>query len=903
MFQRNHLLAGAAGLLCWLGGAARADFVAYNFFGLDGVSGTMTNVTRWGVSSRLFLPAPLAVETFDGGAETLVSSVAGWSETNRTDRVTSGLNPANPNSDTYLGWALITYSRLTNVFGSRRMQVAPGYEVNGQPVTRLLSNNLLYAESDQRSGNQVQVLFSPTYNFTGRTGITLVFNSAYEQNQDNIAGVEYSINGGASWLPLLYMVDQDDLVRDGAGNIDAVTTLTTAREDQPYGLAYSAWLGAPVTAALAPFLSGRVNDDPVESKRVEVFRLPAADNQANVRFRLFQAGTASWYWGIDDWQLYSVPYTDVSTGTLLNVTNGQPTGVTMTFSVKGRPLTARAPTSSVPPGPETGNAAFDAFPIDLGPAGATTLYAGETNFLDFTGLDPLKNYEIVLYSDRGTGDRSTGNLLTYTLSGADHFVNGSAPAPPLSVISGAQNQSVTIDVTDNGRGDRGYVCRFLEVRPGSDGAVRITLTTAEGACLNALKLVETTPERIALTGFPSITETAVVVTGVQGMETASAVYLCYGGADGGSDTNNWEHVIALGNLSPGQFTVQLTGLTTFKKYFVTFYSAGPAITAWSRVLEVRPQLQGLLYATGFEPGEVNAYLPGNLAGQGPLGLWSVSKGSATVQQSTSAHGLQAVQAGNCTINASLLATQQVLWVDTFFLESGLTNAPIVPTNAASSLIYFSATDGILALDGNGSGGGNFVQVVPTFPTNLFVRVTVRSDYASRRYDVWIDGVQQRTNLGFKDASVTRFSGVVRRAVATSYMDDFSVSLWGLDADSDGDGLVDLDEAKFWGSYPLLADSDGDGASDAHELQARTDPGDPESVFALQLTVDAQKNARIKVPTVTGLQYSLQRRMALGAGNWENVSNATNFPGDGSVKEFLQTSDGQNYFYRGVIINH
>lgn len=31
-------------------------------------------------------------------------------------------------------------------------------------------------------------------------------------------------------------------------------------------------------------------------------------------------------------------------------------------------------------------------------------------------------------------------------------------------------------------------------------------------------------------------------------------------------------------------------------------------------------------------------------------------------------------------------------------------------------------------------------------------------------------------------------------------------------------------------------------------------------------------------------------------------NATNFPGDGTVKEFFETSDGQNYFYRGVIIN-
>ena len=92
------------------------------------------------------------------------------------------------------------------------------------------------------------------------------------------------------------------------------------------------------------------------------------------------------------------------------------------------------------------------------------------------------------------------------------------------------------------------------------------------------------------------------------------------------------------------------------------------------------------------------------------------------------------------------------------------------------------------------------------------------------------------------------------------------------------------------------------APDSQEVRAGTDPGDPASVFALKLDLDAQKNLRLKVPTITGLQYTLQRRMALGTGNWEDVASATNFPGDGTVKEFLQTSDGQNYFYRGVIIN-
>jgi len=885
--------------------AARADFVAYNFFGADVTGATVSNVTRFGISTRLYLPAPLYLEDFASGTETLVSSVPGWSQTNRTDHLTTGLNPNDPLSDTYLGWVLIGRTRLSNVFGGLRLQVAPGQEVNGQPVTQLLSDNLLYAESDQRGGNQYQVLFSPTYNFSGQSGVVLVFNSAYEQNQDSIAGVEYTLDGGASWLPVVYMLDDQggaaDVIRTN-GVIDVWATFGTARSDQAFGMAYSNFLAAPVSEALRPYISGRINDDAVESKRVEVFRLPAADNQPNVRFRLFQAGTASWYWGIDHWGLYSVPYTDVATGTLQNQTNGASTGITLTLSAGGRPLSAVAVTPTLPPAPEAGSPANTAFAVDLSTAGASTLYASQVNFLDLAGLNPQKTYELVLYSDRGAGDRSTGYLLSYTLSGALGFVNSSTVAPPLSVISGAQNETVTIDVTDNGRIDRGYVCRFTGIRAAAGGSVRVTMTSAQGACLNALKLVETTPQPIVLSGLTGMSEHSVTVAGVQAMEGIAAVYVCYGLSNAGNSTNSWDHVVFLGNLTPGQFQATLSGLDTFKKYYVAICAVGSSGPSWSGVQFFRPQFPGMLYATGFEPDEAYPYAAGSLAGQGMPGLWSVSQGSATVQSATKAHGLQAVQAGDCTLDVSLLATQQVLWVDAFFLESGMTNAPVVPTNAASSLVYFSATDGILALNGNGSGGGGFVQVASSFPTNVFVRVSIRTDYANKRYDVWIDGVQRRAGLGFKDNTVTRFSGARRRSNATSYMDDFSVSVWGLDADSDGDGLVDLDEAKFYGSYPLLADSDGDGASDAEEVRAGTDPGDPNSIFALKVSKTTQHEVQIRVPTITGLQYTLQRRLALGSGTWEDVANATNFPGDGTLKEFLQTPDGHNYFYRGVIIN-
>ena len=49
-----------------------------------------------------------------------------------------------------------------------------------------------------------------------------------------------------------------------------------------------------------------MDDDARDGKRIESLRLPAADNQGAVRFRLAYAGTDSWYWGIDNFGLYSV---------------------------------------------------------------------------------------------------------------------------------------------------------------------------------------------------------------------------------------------------------------------------------------------------------------------------------------------------------------------------------------------------------------------------------------------------------------------------------------------------------------------------------------------------------------------------------------------------------------------
>jgi hypothetical protein len=111
------------------------------------------------------------------------------------------------------------------------------------------------------------------------------------------------------------MIDASDILRKPDGTVDTITTLTTPYGDLariigedgeriPLG-SYADFILARPLDVLGPFISGRLNDDPIESKRYERFRVAGVDNQARVSFRFTHTGTASWYWGLDDFGLYS----------------------------------------------------------------------------------------------------------------------------------------------------------------------------------------------------------------------------------------------------------------------------------------------------------------------------------------------------------------------------------------------------------------------------------------------------------------------------------------------------------------------------------------------------------------------------------------------------------------------
>lgn len=273
-------------------------------------------------AAPITLPVPIYLETFDATAEGGLP--AGWLRTNYSTIPFASSNLNNLDSAPYAGWLVVDRSRFTSNFlaynthtpqdYSRVLSFNPANVVNGQTVTNLAQGRFVFCTSAWREGSQIQYLWSPDFNLTGRTNIYVSYHSLFEQNQDSLGAVEYSTNGGASWLPVVYMLDGPDVLTGTNGSVDAVKTFTKRYTDVAtnfiggvsYGGYYGAFIAAALSQSLAPFTSARVNDDPVESKRVELFRLTAADNQPAVRFRFAQAGADSWYFGIDNFGLYSI---------------------------------------------------------------------------------------------------------------------------------------------------------------------------------------------------------------------------------------------------------------------------------------------------------------------------------------------------------------------------------------------------------------------------------------------------------------------------------------------------------------------------------------------------------------------------------------------------------------------
>jgi hypothetical protein len=300
----------------------------------------------------LILPTPFYFEDFESLSENPsgISQVpAGWSLATKSGSCGIDFDLSNLESDSFQNWCLITASRMDTfdaTKGGGRAATPPIF-LNGVQVDKLYQGNFMYAESDQRDCGlgEFQELFTGDISCVGKTNVYIAWNSIYEQNQDNLDGCEYSIDGGVNWLPVIYYLmypgdgqeaNPDIIITNGVIDVGATfSRIDNNRNFNPVASAatnYAICLKAPITAALIPYIKGRKNDDGLDGKRIEVVRLPAADGQATVRFRFLNSGTGSWFWGIDNVGLYEIT-TPVFTTQPANATVAAGTSTNFTVAV------------------------------------------------------------------------------------------------------------------------------------------------------------------------------------------------------------------------------------------------------------------------------------------------------------------------------------------------------------------------------------------------------------------------------------------------------------------------------------------------------------------------------------------------------------------------------------------
>ncbi|MBN1669923.1 MAG: chitobiase/beta-hexosaminidase C-terminal domain-containing protein [Kiritimatiellae bacterium] len=154
-------------------------------------------------------------------------------------------------------------------------------------------------------------------------------------------------------------------------------------------------------------------------------------------------------------------YSRGDSGLLVDYNTGEASAVTLAVA-GGNPYTST-----------NGNAdaGTDAYAVFNGKVDCDGVIGYSTTNLTLTliGLDPSLVYECVVFGNRGQ-DAYVGRLTTVALSGAAGFVNASTAGV---TIQGANDE---ISVVDNGWNTvNGYVVRYQDIDPGSDGGIVLEL--------------------------------------------------------------------------------------------------------------------------------------------------------------------------------------------------------------------------------------------------------------------------------------------------------------------------------------------------------------------------------------------------------------------------------------------
>jgi hypothetical protein len=202
----------------------------------------------------------------------------------------------------------------------------------------------------------------------------------------------------------------------------------------------------------------------------------------------------------------------------------------------------------------------------------------------------------------------------------------------------------------------------------------------------------------------------------------------------------------------------------------------------------------------------------------------------------------------------------------------------------SAVVWVHPTSGSISVyDGESAKVVGYVAI----PSLDWSRFTIRADYATHTWDLWVNSTNIARNLDFFDQSISEFSEMGSLNSSGGKLDSVNISHnRPIDIpfiDDDDDGLDDDWEVYYFGSTTKTAgttgeDADEDGFDDICEFLAGTDPTDDTSLLAILSVWPAAGSAVVlQWSSVSNMHYAiLESTNLLGA--WiPVVSNITATP--------------------------
>jgi hypothetical protein len=319
-------------------------------------TGTYSRTQAWAFQNleNLILPvSPVTGENFDAYPEATDTNSAAppgwtlsnysWLETGASGFAANGgvvWDLTAQANDPYLNWCMIN----TNTGATLESEILDNYQaqtINGIPLTNgWMSGNCLFAASDSRARHcqsfdganyanlpddyapQIQIAVSAPFNLSTVVNPVLTFSSGVRiSGNGEEDGLEYSVDNGTNWLPVVFFFNANRLFFNADGSYDAIQTLTHVWSDVakfpvvqdtnrafvssgPLGQKFGDVLKTPITAALSANIANR--NDTALSRKVEAFRLPAASKKSQVRLRFNHYGSCGWEWAVDNIAFYDI---------------------------------------------------------------------------------------------------------------------------------------------------------------------------------------------------------------------------------------------------------------------------------------------------------------------------------------------------------------------------------------------------------------------------------------------------------------------------------------------------------------------------------------------------------------------------------------------------------------------